>query len=110
MDICDIIQEAVIKIIPKKKKCKKAKWLCEESSQVAVKRREAKGEGAKERHTRLNAEFQRTARTEKKAFLCDQRKETEVNNRMGKTRALQENWRYQANFSCKDGHDEGRKQ
>ena len=87
------MQEAVIKTNPKKKKCKKAKWLCEESSQVAVKRREAKGEGAKERHTRLNAEFQRTARRDEKAFLGDQCKEIEENNRMGKTRDLFKNIR-----------------
>ena len=87
------MQEAVIKTNPKKKKCKKAKWLCEESSQVAVKRREAKGEGAKERHTRLNAEFQRTARRDEKAFLSDQCKEIEENNRMGKTRDLFKNIR-----------------
>ena len=78
----------MIKIIPKKKKSKKAKWLSEESSQVAVKRGEAKGEGEKERYTHLNAEFQRRARRDKKAFLSDQCKEIEENNRMGKTRVL----------------------
>ena len=76
-----IVQEAVIKTIPKKKKCKKAKWFSEEALQIAVKRREAKGKGDKERHTHLNAEFQRVGQREKKAFLSDQCKETEENNR-----------------------------
>ena len=88
MKVRDIIQEAVIKTIPKKKKCKKAKWLSEEALQIAEKRREAKGKGEKERYTHLNAEFQRIARREKKAFLSDQCKEIEENNRMGKTRDL----------------------
>ena len=74
--------------IPKKKKCKKAKWLSEEALQIAMKRREAKGKGEKERYTHLNAEFQRIARRDRKAFLSDQRKEIEENNRMGKTRDL----------------------
>ena len=86
-DILDIIQEAVIKTIPKKKKCKKAKWLSEEASRRAEKRRGAKGKGEKERYAHLNAEFQRIARREK-AFLSDQCKEIEENNRMGKTRDL----------------------
>ena len=76
----------MIKIIPKKKKCKKAKWLSEEALQIAVKRREAKSKGEKERYTHLNSEFQRIAGRNKKAFLSDQCKETEVNNTMGKTR------------------------
>ena len=79
---------AVIKTIPKKKKCKKAKWLSEEALQIAVKRREVKGKGEKERYTHLNAESQRTARRDKKAFLSDQCKEIEENKRMGKTRDL----------------------
>ena len=87
--VCDIVQEAVIKTIPKKKKCKKAKWLSEESLQIAEKRRDAKGKGEKERHTHRNAEFQRIARRCKKAFLSDQCKEIEENNKMG--RSLQEN-------------------
>ena len=87
-EVCDIVQEAVIKTIPKKKKCKKAKWLCEEGLQIAEKRREAKGKGEKERYTHLNAEFQRRARRDKQAFLSDQCKEIEENNRMGKTRDL----------------------
>ena len=88
MEVCDIVQEAVIKTIPKKKKCKKAKWLSEGVLQIAEKRREAKGKGEKERYTHLNAEFQRLARRDKKAFLSDQCKEIEENNRMGKTRDL----------------------
>ena len=88
MEVCDIVQEAVIKTIPKKKKCKKAKWLSEEALQIAVKRREAKGKGEKERYAHLKADFQRIARRDKKAFLSGQCKETEENNRMGKTRDL----------------------
>ena len=72
MEVRDIVQKAVIKTIPKKKKCKKAKWLFEEALQIAEKRREAKGKGEKERYIHLNAEFQRTARREKKAFLNEQ--------------------------------------
>ena len=87
-EVCDIVQEAVIKSIPKKKKCKKAKWLSEEALQIAVKRREAKSKGEKERYKHLNAEFQRIARRNKKAFLRDQCKEIEENNRMGKCRDL----------------------
>ena len=88
MEVCDIVQETEIKTIPKKKKCKKAKWLSEEAWQSAVKRREVKSKGEKERYKHLNAEFQRIARRVKKAFLNDQCKETEENNRMGKTRDL----------------------
>ena len=87
-EVCDTVQEAVIKTIPKEKKCKEAKWLPEEALQIAVKRREVKGKGEKERYTHLNAEFQRIARRDKKAFLSDQCKEIEENNRMGKTRDL----------------------
>ena len=72
MEVCDIVQEAVIKAIPKKKKCKKTKWLSEEALQIAEKRRDVKGKGKKERYTHLNAEFQKTVRREKKAFLSDQ--------------------------------------
>ena len=84
-EVHDIVQETGIKTIPKKKKCKKAKWLSEEALQIAVKRREVKTKGEKERYTHLNAEFQRRARRDKKAFLSDQCKEIEENNRMGKT-------------------------
>ena len=87
-EVCDIVQEAVTKTIPKKKKCKKAKWLSEEALQIAVKRREGKGKGERGRYTHLNAEFQRIARRDKKAFLSDHCKEIEENNRMGKTRDL----------------------
>ena len=87
-DVHDIVQETGMKTIPKKKKCKKAKWLSEEGLQIAVKRREAKSKGDKERDTHLNAEFQRIARRDKKAFLSDQCKKIEENNRMGKTRDL----------------------
>ena len=91
------------------KKCKKAKWLSGEALQIAVKRKEAKSKGEKERYKHLNAEFQRIARRDKNAFLSYQCKEIEENNRMGKTRD-QENWRYQGKISCKDGHDKGQKQ
>ena len=85
MEYCDIVQETEIKTIPKQKKCKKAKGLSEKALQIAVKRREAKSKGEKEKYTHLNAEFQRTARRDKQAFLSDQCKEIEENNRMGKT-------------------------
>ena len=88
MEVRDIVQETGIKTIPMEKKCKKAKWLSGEDLQIAVKRREAKSKGEKERYKHLNAEFQRTAKRDKKAFLSDQCKEIEENNRMGKTRDL----------------------
>ena len=88
MDIHDIVQETGIKTIPKKKKCKKAKWLFEEAFQIAEKRQEAKGKGEKERSTHLNVECQRMARRNKKVFLSDQCKEIEENNRMEKTSDL----------------------
>ena len=88
MEVHDIVQEAGIKTIPKKKKCKKAKWLSEEALQISEKRREAKGKGQKERYSHLNAEFQRRARRDKKAFLSNLCKEIEENNRMEKTRDL----------------------
>ena len=87
-DVRDIVKEAVIKTIPKKKKGKKAKWLPEEGLQIAEKRREAKGKGETERYTHSNAEFQRIAGRDKKDFLSDQCKKIEENNRMGKTRDL----------------------
>ena len=90
-EVRDIVQETGIKTIPKKKKCKKAKWLSEEALQIAEKRREAKGKGEKEIYIYLNVEFQRIARRDKAAFLSNQCKEKEENNRMGKTRSLQEN-------------------
>ena len=88
MEVGDIVQETGIKTIPMEKKCKKAKWLSEEALRKALKRREAKSKGEKERYTHLNAEFQRIARTDKKVFLTNQCKEIEENNRMGKTRDL----------------------
>ena len=108
-EVHDIVQETGIKTIPKKKKCKKAKWLSEEALQIAVKRREAKSKGQKERYKHLKAEFQRIARRDKKAFLSDQCKEIEENNRMGKTRDLFKKIRYQGNISCKDGLNKGQK-
>ena len=87
-EVCDIVQETGIKTIPMEKKCKKAKWLSGEALQIAVKRREEKSKGEKERYKHLNAEFQRIARRDEKAFLRDQCKEIEENNRMGKTRDL----------------------
>ena len=110
MEVRDIVQETGIKTIPKKKKYKKAKWLSEEALQIAMKRREAKSQGEKERYKHLNAEFQRIARRDKKAFLSDQCKETEENNRMGKTRDLFKKIRdSQGNISCKDGLYKGQK-
>ena len=102
-EVHDIVQEIGIKTIPKKKKSRKAKWLSEEALQIAVKR-EAKSKGEKERYTHLNAQFQGIVRRDKKAFLRDQCKEIEENNRMGKTRDLftQDNLRYQGNISFKD--------
>ena len=90
-EVRDIVQKTGINTIPMEKKCKKAKWLSGEALQIAVKRKEAKSKGEKERDKHLNAEFQRIARRDKKAFLNDQCKEIEENNRMGKTRSLQEN-------------------
>ena len=88
MEVHDIVLETGTKTIPMEKKCKKAKWLSEEALQIAVKRREAKSKEVKERYSHLNAEFQRIARRDKKAFLINQCKEREENNRMGKTRDL----------------------
>ena len=107
----DIVQEAVIKTIPMKKKCRKAKWLSEEALQTAMKR-EAKGKGEKERYTHMNVEFQRIARRDKKAFLSDQCKEIEESNKMGKTRDRFKNIRdTKGTFQtlCKDGHNKGQK-
>ena len=108
MEFHNIVQVAVIKTNPQKKKFKKAKWLSEEALQIAEKR-EAKGKGEKERYKHLNAEFQRIATRDKKAFLSDQCKEIEENNTMGKTRDLLKKIRYQGNISCKDGHNKGQK-
>ena len=111
IEVHNTVQETGIKTIPKKNKGKKAKWLSEEVLQIAVKRREAEGKGEKERYTHLNAEFQRIARRDKKAFLSDQCKETEENNRIEKTRDLFKKIRDTkgTNISCKDGHTKGQK-
>ena len=105
MKVCDIVQEEGIKTIPKKKKCKKAKWLSEDVLKIAEKRRDVKGKGEKERYSHLNAEIQRRARRDKKAFLSDQCKEIEENNSMGKTRDLFKKIRDTkgTNILCKDG-------
>ena len=109
-EVRDIVQETGIKTIPMGKKCKKSKWLSEEALQIAVKRREAKSKGDKERYKHLNAEFQRIARRNKKAFLSDQCKEIEENNRMGNIRDLFKKIRdIQGNISCKDGLNKGQK-
>ena len=112
----DIVQKAVVKNIPQKKKCKKAKWLSEEALQIAEKRREAQGKGEKERYTYLNAKFQRITRRDKKTFLSDQCKEIEENNRMGKTSDLSKKTKHththikmEIPISCKDGHNKGQK-
>ena len=111
-EVHNIAQEAVNKTILKKKKCKQAKWLSEEGLQIAEERGEAKGKGERERytHTELNAEFHKIARRDKKAFLNEQYEEIEDNDRIGKTRSLQQNRRYQENISCKDEHDKRQKQ
>ena len=108
-EVCDIVKETGIKTIPKKKKCKKAKWLSDEALQIAVRRREVKSKREKERYTHFNGAFQRIARRDKKAFFSDQCKEIEENNRMGKTRDLFKKIRYQRNISCKDELDQGQK-
>ena len=108
-EVRDIVQKTGIKTIPMETKCKKAKCLSGEALQIAVKRREAKSKGEKERYKHLNAEFQRIARRDKKAFLSDQCKEKEENNRMGKIRNLFKKIRdTQGNISCKDGHNKDR--
>ena len=110
MEVCNTVQEGGIKTIPKKKKYKKAKWLSEEALQIAEKRREVKGKGGKERYTYLNAEFQRIARRDKKAFLSNQCKEIEGNNIMGKTRDLSKKIRdTKGTFHAKMGSIKDRK-
>ena len=109
MEVHDIVQETGIKTIPKKKKCKKAKWPSEEALQIAVKRGEVKSKGEKERYTHLNAEFQRITRKDKKAFLSDQCKEIEENSRMGRTRDLFKKIRdIKGTFHAKMGSIKGR--
>ena len=109
MEVHNIVQEVVIKTISKEKKCKKAKQLSEEDLQIAEKRRKSKSKGERKRYTQLNADFQKIARSNRKAFFNEQCKKVEESNRMGKIRD-QENWRYQGKISCKDGHDKGQKQ
>ena len=106
-EVSDTVEEKWIKTISKKKKCKKEKWLSEEALQIAMKRREVKSKGEKERHTHLNAEFQRIARRDKKAFLSDQCKEIEENNRMVNTRDLFPREHFQGNISHKEGLNKG---
>ena len=106
----DTVRETGIKTILKIKKRKKAKWLSDEALQIAEKTKDTKGKGEKERDSHLNAEFQRITRRDKKALLSDQCKEIEENNRMGKTRSLQENWRYQGNISCEGAYNKGQEQ
>ena len=110
MQVHDTVQETGSKTIPMEKKYKRAKWLSKEALQIAVKTREAKSKGEKERYTHLNTEFQRIARRDKKGFLSHQCKEMEENNRMGKNRDLfKKIKRYQGNISCKDGLNKGQK-
>ena len=109
MEVRDIVHETGIKNIPMEKKCKKAKWMSEEALQIAVKRREVKSKGEKDKYRHLNAEFQRKARRNKKAFFSDQCKEIEEDNRMGKTRELFKKIRDTKDISCKDGLDKGQK-
>jgi len=108
-EVRDIVQEKGIETIPMEKKCKKAEWLSGEALQTAMKRREGKNKGEKERYKHLNAEFQRIARRDKKAFLSNHCKEIEEKNRMGKTRDLFKKIRYQGNISCNDGLEKGQK-
>ena len=103
MEVHDIVQEAMFKTMPKRKKCSTAKWLSEEALQIAEKRRDAKGKGEKERYTHLNAKFQRIARGDKKAFLSDQCKEIQENNRMGKARNLKKIRDTKGTFHAKMG-------
>ena len=109
MEVRNIVQEAMIKTIPKMKKQKKAKLLSDEALQIAEKRREVKGKEKKERYIHLNAEFQRIVRRDKKAFLSDQCKEIEENNRMGKTRDLFKKIKDTKGILMQDGHSKGQK-
>ena len=108
-EVHDIVQETVVKTVPKKKKCKKAKWLSEEALQIAEKRRGAKGKGEKERYIHLNAEFQRIVRRDKKAFLSNQCKEIEENNRLEGLEISSRKLEIPRNISCKDGYNKGQK-
>ena len=108
-EVHDIVQKSVTKIIRKKKKCKKAKWLSEEALQLAEERREVKSKEERERYTQLNAEFQRRAKRDKKAFFNEQCIKIEGNNRRGKTRDLFKKTRNTGKFSCKERHNKGQK-
>ena len=108
-EVCNIVQKVVIKTIPKKNKCCKAKWLSEETLQITEKRREVRGKGEKESYTHMNAEFQRIARRDKKAFLSDQCKEIEENNKMGNTKDLFGKIGGIKGTPCKDGHNKRQK-
>ena len=109
MEVYNTVKEVVTKTIPKKKKCKKAKWLSEEALQIAEKRREVKGKGERGRCIQLNVEIQRIARRDKKDLLSELCKEIEENNKMGKTRDLFKKIRFQGNISCRDGLNKGQK-
>ena len=109
VEVGDIVQETGIKTIPMEKKFKKAKWLSGEALQIAVKRREVKSKGEKERYKHLNAEFQRIASRDKKALFSNQCKEIEENNRMGRLEISSRKLEIQGNISCKDGLDKGQK-
>ena len=109
MEVHDIVHETGMKTIPMEQKCKKVKWLSEEALQIVVKKREVKNKGEIKRYSHLNAEFQRIARRDKKAFFSNQCKEIEENNRMGKTTDLFKKIADQGNISCKDGLDKGHK-
>ena len=109
VEVYNILQEEVIKTIPKKQKCKEAKWLCEEALQIAEKRREAKGKGEGERYTHLNAEFQRIARRDKKAFLSEQCKEQRKRKEWERLEISSRKLEIPREFSWKDGHNKGQK-
>ena len=110
MEVCDIVQRQGTRISPWKRNAKKAKWLSGEALQISVKIKEVKSKGEKEKYKHLNAEFQRIARRDKKAFLSDQCKEIEENDKMGKTRDLFKKVRdIKGTISCKDGHNKGQK-
>ena len=109
IEVCNIVQETAIKTIPKKQKCKEARWLSEEALQIDAKRREAESKGGNERYKHLNAEFQRIARRAKKAFLSHQCKEIEENNRMGKTRDLLKRIEIPREHFMQNGHNKGQK-
>ena len=105
----NIVQDTVNKTTPKKKKNKKANWLSEKALQITEERRETKGKGERKMYTQLNGEFQRIARRDKKALFNEKCKEIEENNRRGKSRSLQENWKYQRKILSKDGHNKVQK-